>query len=165
MRCYESPEAYRAAQAPRFWLRVDRSGDCWRWTGTHKATGYGRLSWGGRRAAPAHRVAWELTHGVIPDGVHVLHRCDNPTCVNPAHLFLGTHADNMSDRREKGRYAGLRSEACRRGHAFTEASTIVRKNGSRQCRICRNAAARAKRAELLANPTELVECDSEGSAL
>ena len=79
-------------------------GACVIWTGYCNAArgGYGIT---GRRKR-AHRVAWEKAFGEIPDGLHVLHRCDNPPCVNPEHLFLGTHADNMRDMCDKGRRKG-----------------------------------------------------------
>lgn len=86
----------------RFWARVDKSGNCWLWTGATDDKGYGRLSFKGRRAI-APRVAYELTHGVSPGQLQVLHRCDNPPCVNPDHLFLGTNADNIRDMCAKGR--------------------------------------------------------------
>lgn len=88
-----------------FWSKVDRSapGGCWLWKQAPIANGYGRTTVGYRRVL-AHRLAWELTHGAIPDGLCVLHRCDVRLCVNPAHLFLGI-ADNNADRDAKGRGA------------------------------------------------------------
>lgn len=94
----------RIAQRPRlFWTRVraEASG-CWTWQAGRTRQGYGTFSVE-QRPYSAHRYAWELVHGPIPDGLYVLHHCDNPPCVRPDHLFLGTHADNMRDMSEKGR--------------------------------------------------------------
>ena len=88
----------------RFWWDVDRTSDtgCWEWHGVRNQRGYGQVSVTGQIRA-THRVAWELTHGPIPPGMIVCHRCDNPPCVRPDHLFLGTHRDNTVDSMTKGR--------------------------------------------------------------
>lgn len=85
----------------RFWSKVDKSGSCWLWKASCYPTGYG--AFGSEKVQRAHRVAWELTFGKIPDGLYVLHHCDNPPCVNPNHLWLGTQADNLADMVKKGR--------------------------------------------------------------
>lgn len=90
--------------APRFWAKVSvrKRDECWPWAGARRPRGYGNVNHGGSTKL-AHRLAWELTHGPIPDGMVVCHRCDNPPCCNPAHLFLGTTQDNVDDARVKGR--------------------------------------------------------------
>ena len=98
---------YTAKVAARFWSKVDRSHGpdaCWNWTTSVFSSGYGQFKVIDRNLR-SNRVAWELTHGPIPDGMSVLHRCDNRRCVNPAHLWLGTHKDNMRDMTEKERAA------------------------------------------------------------
>lgn len=92
----------------RFWEKVDRRGpdECWEWKDSLGTTGYGQFcTYDGQRnhTLKAHRVAYELTNGQIPDGLCVLHRCDNRRCVNPFHLFLGTRGDNWNDMISKGR--------------------------------------------------------------
>lgn len=90
----------------RFWRHVQRGGpdDCWPWDNPGKR-GYGYIGTGGREGhfLRAHRVAWELANGPIPDGLYVLHDCDNPACCNPTHLHLGTQADNIREAIERGR--------------------------------------------------------------
>lgn len=88
----------------RFWSKVDKSGGpdaCWPWT-AYRLKGYGQV-WAGGKMVLAHRLAYELVNGPIPDNLCALHRCDNPPCCNPAHIFLGTQADNMADKTAKGR--------------------------------------------------------------
>lgn len=87
------------------YVEINTKTDCWEWTGGHSRYGYGAFLYK-ERQRPAHRVAWELTNGGIPEGMFVLHDCphgDNPRCVNPDHLFLGTQKDNMADMDAKGR--------------------------------------------------------------
>ena len=81
---------------------------CWLWVGTRLTAGYGQVGGGGsKRLELAHRASWRLHFGEIPAGLHVLHSCDTPPCVNPDHLFLGTRSDNMRDCASKGRCHGL----------------------------------------------------------
>jgi predicted XRE-type DNA-binding protein len=86
-----------------FWRRVTRSELCREWQGPRDRKGYGLTTWRGR-SAHTHRLAWELTYGPVPPGMCVLHRCDNPPCCEPTHLFLGTRADNAADAMTKGRH-------------------------------------------------------------
>jgi len=84
-------------------IRVAELGPCWEWDGPRNGDGYGYCSIGSRRSRGAHRLSYELHIGPIEAGMVICHRCDNPPCINPDHLFPGTHGDNLADMRAKGR--------------------------------------------------------------
>ena len=112
---------------------------CWLWIGSQRR-GYG-LIWDAGKQWLAHRVSWVIHSGAIPDGMHVLHKCDTPPCVNPQHLFLGTHAQNMADRDRKGRNKPCRSMGskthCIRGHELSGSNLRIRRDRTgRVCRAC-----------------------------
>lgn len=121
----------------RVWARVDKSGECWIWTGTRYRRGYGSI-WVAGRHKPVHRVVWELVNGPIPTDLQVCHHCDNPPCVRPDHLFLGTRSDNTIDCVRKGRHKSpwsTHKTHCKHGHPFNEANTYWH-HGGRHCRAC-----------------------------
>ena len=91
----------------KFWSMCEkRENSCWEWSKCLHKDGYGQLNYH-RKYWLAHRLAWALTNGEIPPGMCVCHKCDNPKCINPDHLFLGSHADNMNDMKKKGRRKGI----------------------------------------------------------
>lgn len=93
----------------RFWRNVSRQGDCWEWTGTKNKKGYGTIDVE-TRTTLAHRLVLKLTGVDLPDDKKVLHSCDNPPCVRPSHLSVGTSADNNADMVAKGRQKGVSGE-------------------------------------------------------
>lgn len=106
----------------QFHASIDKSGECWLWTGSREKTGYGYMYWPGQRGARgAHRVSYEIFVGP-PGALFVLHGCDNPPCVNPGHLFLGTQGDNNRDRHAKGRSGDFRGT--KNGRAILDAAKV-----------------------------------------
>jgi hypothetical protein len=145
----------------RFWDKAYPSIDgCWLWAGTMNASGPHERHWYGgyyplradgriaRRTIGAHRVAYAAMIGPIPEGLDVLHHCDQPKCVNPDHLYAGTHRDNMRDKVARGRCNGTRlfQIFCNRGHPYDEKNTYIFPGGlSRRCRTCKNIASARQR--------------------
>jgi len=125
--------------APRFWESVEigeTDDDCHIWTGHRNPKGYGRLHVNGKNIM-AHRFAWILKNGPIPDGKIICHSCDNPSCVNWRHLWIGTHADNIRDRDEKGRAAPLTTGKAKRMQLSMARSR--RRYGDNEIRDIRNS--------------------------
>lgn len=120
----------------RFWDKVLKTERCWEWqAGCHPRDGYGHF-WLEGRTVRAHRVSYELTKGSIPEGSILLHSCDNPRCVNPDHLRIGTHKDNAIDRESKGRANRVKGSS-HKGAKLTEAAI-------KQAKALRNAGALVK---------------------
>lgn len=118
----------------RFWSKVDQAGDCWTWI-AGQSNGYGSFKVSGK-SVPAHRVAYEMTCGTVPDGLVLDHLCRNTLCVNPSHLEAVTRGENT--RRGLKTYA-LRN-TCKRGHDITDPTNLkTRANGSSECRVCARA--------------------------
>lgn len=135
----------------RFWRLVDRRSDeeCWEWRGAQggngwkEGRGYGYFKWRGRMQT-AHRVAYEIAVGPIPDGLHIDHLCRNHPCVNPRHLEPVTRQENLRRSPLPG-MRGRRQSHCKRGHARTEDNVRVSRNGMRHCRECERMRIRASR--------------------
>jgi hypothetical protein len=126
------------AAIERLFERVDKlPAGCWVWTGSVVGYGYGQIKVNGRQLK-THRYVYEQLVGDIPDGMFVCHKCDNPPCCNPDHLFLGTPRDNTQDMVQKGRRVDVNSTKshCPRGHAYSSENTRITSNGSRACIEC-----------------------------
>ncbi|WP_354002523.1 HNH endonuclease signature motif containing protein [Agromyces larvae] len=131
----------------RFWEKVRPAGvdECWEWAGS-LSRGYGQINSGGRMLK-AHRVAWELLRGPIPEGLTIDHLCYNPPCVNPWHMDPVTIEEN-SRRVRANQFKG--QEACKRGHAYTPENTRLREWGGRSCRQCDRMHARKSKTKNIA---------------
>lgn len=133
----------------RFEQSIERIpiGGCWLWMRSTGNYGYGQFALTPQRQVRAHRYSYEARHGPIPAGMVVCHRCDNPCCVNPEHLFLGTQRDNIQDCIQKGRFkkhvAPPPKTHCVHGHEYTAANSGF-SNGHRYCKECRNSERRVE---------------------
>ena len=128
----------------RFWVKVDKDADenCWQWLGAKNDKGYGQI-WGKeQKLVYAHRLAYELEFGGIPNGLQIDHLCRNHSCVNPRHLDLVTNKENIlrgiSSQLMKERCSAI--SRCPRGHLYTEENTYVRYRSGYPCRHCRECA-------------------------
>jgi hypothetical protein len=123
---------------------------CWEWARGRNRLGYGQLVFAGGKWM-AHRLAWVLTKGAIPPGMFVCHKCDNPSCVNPAHLFVGDHTANQRDMIAKNRHSKGSQTHCKRGHPLEGDNVGKWRDTHRQCVIC----ARARQRMLAGWPEDL----------
>lgn len=125
-----------AALEERFWSKVDKTDDCWVWVAAKTGGGYGYIGVAGGKIARAHRISYEWAKGPIPEGLFVCHTCDNRACVNPEHLFVGTHSDNMKDMMAKGRKHKPFKSSCKHGHEYTPENTYYNTRGHKCCHTC-----------------------------
>lgn len=119
----------------RFWYQVERTDGCWKWLGSKTPEGYGKIQWSAKTTVGAHRLAYVLLKGPIPNGFTIDHLCRNPSCVNPDHLEAVTLRENIL--RGTGPTANqARQTHCLRGHEFTPHNTAMQGN-RRRCLECR----------------------------
>jgi len=137
----------------RFFRKVEFKASCWNWTGTfnngtvQRGFYYGQF-WD-KKIWSAHRWSYTFFRGEIPEGKMVCHHCDNPSCVNPFHLFVGTAKDNMQDCLRKGRHPLKNKTRCPQGHLYAGDNLIIdKKSGGRKCRICQRKSWRASSQKL-----------------
>jgi hypothetical protein len=138
---------------PPVLLRIDRddSTGCWNWTATIR-NGYPVMQWKGKPCG-AHRIFAHMFLGFPLDNRLVCHRCDNPKCVNPAHLFIGTNEDNMRDMREKGRNRPRSSTTeCPAGHPYNPQNTTYNSKGYKFCKLCNRNRNRERYADRIGRP-------------
>lgn len=111
---------------------------CWEWKGYRNENGYGQVRLKGLDERYVHRIFYKLKNKILPKDLFVCHHCDNPPCVNPDHLFLGTQKDNMQDCSKKNRFNNWNKKKthCKNGHEFSKQNTHVRADGERVCRTC-----------------------------
>ena len=128
--------------ADRLESKLDKSGECWMWTGAKRPNGYGAIGMPRGGVESVHRVSYEIYVGPIPDEHHIDHLCRNRGCANPAHLEPVTQAENN---RRAGAARRSNQTHCKRVHQFTDDNTFLTARGGRECRECRNMRNRASR--------------------
>lgn len=135
----------------RFYSRINKTDGCWLWTAGLSDKGYGVLSVN-NKSIGAHRISYEIHNGPIPKGMFVCHACDNPPCVNPEHLFLGTNSDNIKDALKKGLLKiPEKKPFCKRGHAMVPGNLYFRPKGYRACKACMIYRVKKAKRKALAN--------------
>lgn len=145
---------YTTPWPDRFWEKVNKTEDCWIWMKSKDGSGYGTISYLGK-VYKAHRLSYELEFGSFDKSLRVLHLCDNPSCIRPSHLFLGSQSDNMIDMVKKGRHGKGQLEIpsyedfckipskrkvsnfCKNGHEYSKENTRIKYIGQRLVRVCR----------------------------
>lgn len=143
-----------AALKRKFWSKVQKTDTCWEWISGKNTTGYGIIHFGGRaRSFLAHRVSWLLHNGDISKNLLICHRCDNPPCIRPDHLFAGTQKQNMQDASRKMRTSSQKKTHCRQGHPYIgENLRIV--SGERRCVECLRKSNREYQRRKTSKPAE-----------
>lgn len=146
-----------ADQARRFWAKVDRTDNCWLWTGAIQSRGYGSFGIGDKRTETAHRIAYLTFVGPIPDGLELDHLCLNKRCVRPDHLEAVTAQVNNQRARDNGQTSpsplsrlNASKIACPAGHFYSPDNTYTNPQGHRQCRTCKRESDRRRVARLRA---------------
>jgi len=125
----------KCSMEDRFWRKVQKTAGCWLWTGSKEPRGYGHFL-DGRKIRKASHVSWEIYHGKpFPKGAHACHDCDNPSCVCPTHLYVGTNFTNQQDRVRRGRHNFASLTHCLRGHLLSP-DNVYQYGNRRRCRVC-----------------------------
>lgn len=149
-----SPRIYtRRLLVDRFRDHIITGPGCWDWRGKKWRNGYGVFVVDAELQVAAHRFAWELVNGPVPDGLWVLHSCDNPPCTRLDHLFLGDRKANMEDCARKGRTYNGKKTHCPKGHPYSQENTYrwltARGTPKRECRTCHIARRERRKREVL----------------